>query len=48
VRDLGTLSPKLDIFTESLHSGLRKPCGKGSRKIVRVKSDRENQENKAH
>jgi hypothetical protein len=35
VRDLGTLSPKWNVFTKSLPSGLRKPCGRGGGKIVR-------------
>lgn len=35
-RDIGTLSHKWDMFTESLPSGLREPCGKESRKNVRA------------
>jgi hypothetical protein len=39
VRDLGTLCPKWDVSIKSLSSGLRKLCGRGSRKIIRASTD---------
>lgn len=34
VRDLGTLSPKCDVFIKPLPSGCREHCGRGGKKIV--------------
>jgi hypothetical protein len=39
VRNLGALSPKLDVLINKLSSGLRKPCERVSKKIVRVSVD---------
>jgi hypothetical protein len=40
--DLGTLSPKENISTKSLPSGLRNPLRKGNIKSLRAKGHQEN------
>ena len=44
-RDLGTLSPKWDVFIKPFPSGLRKLCGRGSRKIIRARGGGRHQGN---
>jgi hypothetical protein len=47
LRDLGTLTPKMNISIKSLPSGLRKHCKRGDRKSVRARRCVERQETKA-
>ncbi|KAL6040343.1 hypothetical protein STEG23_017243 [Scotinomys teguina] len=44
VRDLGTLSPQMDVFIKIFPTGLRELCGRGSRKSVKVRGDGGQQE----
>jgi hypothetical protein len=39
VKDPGALRPKQDVATISLLPGLRKPCRRGGRRIIRARED---------
>jgi hypothetical protein len=47
VKDLGTFSPKGDVFIKSLPSGLRETWGRAGKNSIRLSGDGGHQENKA-